>query len=168
VQSRLPLTVTVSRGVNINARTQPNPTAPILALIAGDTSWKALALADDGEWVQIELAAGQRGWVARRLLVEAEQLRVSITVATPAAPTPTQLPVGASVTPTPSVPFATTLHRVSATDSLASIARQYYGAQRLWTLIYTANRELIGENPNVIPVGTVLVIPPLLTEENGE
>jgi len=72
--------------------------------------------------------------------------------------TPTTVAVA---TPTPRLLFATdTIHRIAATDSLASIALQYYGEQRLWTLIYEANRAIIGDDPNVIPVGVELVIPP--------
>lgn len=65
---------------------------------------------------------------------------------------------GATSTPASDAPLTT--HRITATDSLASIAQQYYGEQRLWTVIYEANRALIGDNPSMIPVGVELVIPP--------
>jgi len=57
--------------------------------------------------------------------------------------------------------FTTPLtHRVNAADTLATIAKQYYGNQGLWRLIYEANREHIGDDPNAIPIGAELVIPP--------
>jgi polar amino acid transport system substrate-binding protein len=166
VSGAWPVSVTVLSTVNINARTAPTTTAPILSLVSGGTSWSALTLSADNEWVQIALSPTARGWVARRFLVEAAQLAPPAT-ATP-VPTPTVLaPVSnqtsaeAALSPTPRLLFATPVrHRVTATDSLASIAQRYYGEQRLWTLIYDANREALGDNPNVLPIGLELVIPP--------
>jgi nucleoid-associated protein YgaU len=90
--------------------------------------------------VEVQLPAGVRAWVALPLLVPAAALA-------PVQPTPT-------TTPTPLA-----IHRVQATDTLASIAEEYYGAQRNWRLIYEANRTLIGDDPNALPVGVDLVIP---------
>jgi len=157
VQVQFPLTVTVLSAVNINARTRPTTDAPVISLVSGGTSWPALALSEDGEWVQIALPAAVRGWVARRLLVEADQFVDDVTpVATPLVATAQVI----LMTPTPRPLFATaTTHQITATDSLASIAQQYYGEQRLWTLIYDANRAVIGDDPNVIPIGIEIVIP---------
>lgn len=190
ITTSLPLTVTVLGNVNINARTQPTTDAPILMLVAGGTSWAGLTLSTDGEWVQIALPNGRRGWVARRFLVESERLSAITTEATAVSDdiasaivpssTPTiaiELPTAEltstitanttestatpATTPTPRLLFSSaTVHRIRATDSLASIAQEYYGQQSLWQLIYEANREAIGDNPNVIPVGVELVIPP--------
>lgn len=44
-------------------------------------------------------------------------------------------------------------------DTLALIAQKSYGDGNLWQLIYDANRNTIGDNPNQLQVGTVLVIP---------
>jgi nucleoid-associated protein YgaU len=54
-------------------------------------------------------------------------------------------------------------YTVKRGDYLAKIAREHYeGNAFYWPLIYVANSEKINsKNPNVIPVGTVLVIPPL-------
>lgn len=184
VQLRFPITVTVLGDISINARTGPTTAASVVSLVSGGTIWPALALSDDGEWVQIALSANVRGWVARRLLVEAAQFEdgsvdsVDNFTDSSGTPTPTELPQvqrtntplppvlpsatpTIAVTPTPRLLFATnTTHRITATDSLASIAQQYYDEQRLWTIIYDANRDLIGDDPNVIPVGAELVIPP--------
>ncbi len=181
VQAGLPTTVTVLSNVNINARARPTTDAAILTVVSGGSSLTALLLSADGEWVSVALPSGLRGWVARRFLLEAEQLESSATA--PAVVTPTRTPLARTSTPatiitaTPTLAVipppgangatsaaqssaAATTHRITATDSLASIAQQYYGEQRLWTLIYEANRALIGDNPSIIPVGIELVIPP--------
>ena len=170
LQASLPATVTVVSRVNINARIRPTTVSTILAVVPAGTSWPTIALSGDGEWVQIALDNGQRGWVARRLLVEAEIIAGATSTSRPteastfiAEPT-TQVDVVAespTVTPTPRLLFTTTTtHIISATDSLASISQQYYGVQSLWRVIYEANRAVIGDDPNVIPVGAELVIPP--------
>jgi len=52
-------------------------------------------------------------------------------------------------------------YTVQSGDTLALIAQKFYGDGNLWELIYNTNRSTIGENPNQIQVGMVLVIPPL-------
>lgn len=44
-------------------------------------------------------------------------------------------------------------------DSLSKIAKKHYGNGNLWKKIYSANRGVIGENPDLIKPGQVLVIP---------
>ncbi len=44
-------------------------------------------------------------------------------------------------------------------DCLWNIAKQFYGNGSLYTVIYDANREVIGGNPNLIYPGQVLTIP---------
>lgn len=51
-------------------------------------------------------------------------------------------------------------YTVQSGDTLALIAQKFYGDGNLWELIYNTNRSTIGENPNQIQVGMVLVIPP--------
>lgn len=68
--------------------------------------------------------------------------------------------------PTPSVsritrpsPFdAQTTYTVKPGDSLASLARRYYGDPEKWRVLYDANRELLN-NPDDLHVGDVLTIP---------
>ena len=45
-------------------------------------------------------------------------------------------------------------------DTLTSIAQSAYGNGNLWPLIYNANKQVIGSNPNIIQPGQVLHIPP--------
>ncbi|MCU0568229.1 MAG: LysM peptidoglycan-binding domain-containing protein, partial [Oculatellaceae cyanobacterium Prado106] len=53
------------------------------------------------------------------------------------------------------------LYTVQAGDTLASIAKRFYGINRRWDPIYEVNRGLIGENPDRLQIGMELVIPPV-------
>ncbi len=46
-------------------------------------------------------------------------------------------------------------------DYLTLISTRFYGSQAWWPLIYDANKEIIGPNPNILFIGLRLVIPPL-------
>lgn len=163
--STRPTTVTVLSTLNLNARTRPESTAPILMVLPGNTKWSVVDVTADGTWVRLRLSNGLQGWVLRTLLVEAAAFPTPLQPLATALPAATSTPVILLLTtPTPA-PTAvatdgSTRHRVTATDTLATIAQQYYGQQRLWTLIYNANRAVIGDDPNAIPVGVELVIPP--------
>jgi nucleoid-associated protein YgaU len=50
------------------------------------------------------------------------------------------------------------LHRVAKGETLAKLARKYYGDPGQWRRIHEANRETIG-NPDSIRPGIVLIIP---------
>jgi nucleoid-associated protein YgaU len=52
-------------------------------------------------------------------------------------------------------------HTVAADETLSHIALKYYGSavREKWMLIYEANKETIGENPNLIHPGMMLNIP---------
>lgn len=165
VITTLPTTVTVLSALNLNARTRPAATAPIVQVLPGGSAWGVLGVTDDREWVQLQLPNGLRGWVLRTLLTEAAAFPTPIQPPPTPMPTPTTTPVIvllATPVGTPGViaPDGATRHLTTATDTLATIAQRYYGQQRLWTLIYAANQERIGPDPNVIPVGVELVIPP--------
>ena len=62
------------------------------------------------------------------------------------------------VDPTPAEPAGSTTYVVIAGDSLWKIAQKQYGAGKLWSQIYEANKDAI-KNPNFIRVGQVLNIP---------
>ncbi|MCB0063245.1 MAG: transporter substrate-binding domain-containing protein [Caldilineaceae bacterium] len=85
-------------------------------------------------------------------------MAVTPTLTSQAAATAT-VPLSPTVTPAAQSPLPLAIHRVRATDALTSIAKEYYGQQAFWPLIYEANRETIGDDPNIIPVGAELVIP---------
>jgi nucleoid-associated protein YgaU len=48
---------------------------------------------------------------------------------------------------------------VQAGDSLSAIASTVYGNSNDWHALYDANRDAIGDNPNLIRPGTELVVP---------
>ena len=54
-------------------------------------------------------------------------------------------------------------HTVGGGDTLSHIALEYYGsaAKDKWMVIYEANKDIIGDNPNKLARGLVLKIPKL-------
>ena len=52
-------------------------------------------------------------------------------------------------------------HTVAPGDSLSSISKKYYDSAYHYPLIYEANKDVIGDDPNMIIEGTVLKIPKL-------
>jgi hypothetical protein len=52
-------------------------------------------------------------------------------------------------------------HVVQPGDWLSKLAKQYYGDMYKWPVIYEANRDLIGSNPDVLQPGQRLLIPEL-------
>ena len=59
-------------------------------------------------------------------------------------------------------------HRISSGDSLSTLSENpiHYGAAKFWDVLYQANRDRIGNNPNLIYPGVKLRIPCL--DENGD
>ena len=53
----------------------------------------------------------------------------------------------------------TQIYVVVEGDSLSEIAAQLYGDIFAWTKLYDANREIIGDNPDLIEIGMELVVP---------
>jgi Tfp pilus assembly protein FimV len=52
-------------------------------------------------------------------------------------------------------------YTVQPGDTLFSIAQQAYGDGNQWQKIYDANKQVIGNDPNLIRPGEVLYIPPI-------
>ena len=50
-------------------------------------------------------------------------------------------------------------YTVVSGDWLWKIAKQFYGDGGKWSVIYNANKSVIGGNPNLIYPGQVLTIP---------
>lgn len=78
----------------------------------------------------------------------------------PSRPTP----AGAAVRPTvPPLAQFIAEHTLAADETLSHLALKYYGhaTPPYWKLIYEANKELIGENPNRVRPGMLLKIPAL-------
>lgn len=51
------------------------------------------------------------------------------------------------------------MYSVAPGDTLRLISERYYGTRDLSPVIYAANLETVGEDPNIIEIGTVLGIP---------
>ena len=51
------------------------------------------------------------------------------------------------------------IYTVKQGDVLGSIATAVYGSAKHWKRIYDANRDVIGDDPNKLKVGTKLRIP---------
>ncbi|HET9919996.1 MAG TPA: LysM peptidoglycan-binding domain-containing protein [Ktedonobacteraceae bacterium] len=58
------------------------------------------------------------------------------------------------LSPTPGANYT-----VQSGDTLSSIAQRAYGDANQWQVIYNANRQVIGNDPNLIRAGMVLFIP---------
>jgi len=56
-------------------------------------------------------------------------------------------------------PTKVNIHTVSEHESLSGIAKYYYGDSSKYIVIYEANKQLIGGNPNMITAGMALAIP---------
>jgi nucleoid-associated protein YgaU len=65
----------------------------------------------------------------------------------------------APIPPSPERPPEARQHTVVRGDSLSRIAKAVYGNASKWRVIYEANRDTIGSNPDLIQPGQVLVIP---------
>ena len=50
-------------------------------------------------------------------------------------------------------------YTVKKGDSLSKIAKRVYGDAQQWRRIYEANREIIGDNPDIIHPGQALKLP---------
>lgn len=61
------------------------------------------------------------------------------------------------------VPSTTKKHIVRSGQTLSGISKQHYGSTKHWRSIYNANKKVIGSNPDRLPAGETLVIPPLVT-----
>ncbi|MFD2512955.1 LysM peptidoglycan-binding domain-containing protein [Pontibacter locisalis] len=51
------------------------------------------------------------------------------------------------------------VYTVQSGDSLSKIAKKHYGNANAWTRIYDANKDKIGDNPDLIRPGQRFVIP---------
>lgn len=58
-------------------------------------------------------------------------------------------------------------HTVRKNETLWDIAKEFYGKGMLWRVIYQRNKELIGNNPDDIHPGQVLIIPIVITHIEG-
>lgn len=81
---------------------------------------------------------------------------VNITITAEKSKASTEVKRDATTSPAPT---ASQTYTVMRGDCLWNIAKKFYDSGAKYTVIYNANKELIGENPNLIYPGQVLTIP---------
>lgn len=62
-------------------------------------------------------------------------------------------------TATANAPKPTETYEVQEGDTLGTIAKRFYGDSGKWRAIFDANKDVIGDNPDAIRIGTKLKIP---------
>jgi nucleoid-associated protein YgaU len=82
--------------------------------------------------------------------------RPTFVVSAPPSPSLSGSPRPAALPPSP----ASAEYEIKAGDTLRSIAQEVYGDSARWPLIYDANRQTIGSDPDALNAGTRLRIPP--------
>jgi len=70
-------------------------------------------------------------------------------------------PIVAAIPAAPAAVKTLAEHKVKDDDTLSGIALKYYGSAKkdFWMYIYNANKDVIGDRPNVLRPGIVLRIP---------
>ena len=102
---------------------------------------------DESRWISIaELNPG----------VDPRQLRIGQTIRMPGSAPPART---SHVAPSANPPSANRRYLVRSGDTLWSITKRVYGSPDHWRLIYQANRQVLGGEPNLLEVGTWLTIP---------
>jgi nucleoid-associated protein YgaU len=77
------------------------------------------------------------------------------------------LPPAAAVPPPPAPVVAKQTYKVQHDDTLSSISEQFYKTTTKWRLIYDANKDKIGPNPDKLKEGMELVIPEAAATASG-
>jgi nucleoid-associated protein YgaU len=103
-------------------------------------------------------------------------MKVGMKLRIPASDSATKAakPAGSSPSTTPSAATTATAggsdntHVVASGETLASIARKYYGNTKYWERIYSENKGLIGSDPAALKIGQKLKIPAKSTVVGGE
>lgn len=70
------------------------------------------------------------------------------------------------VLPTVAIEAKPKIHTVKAGDTLASIAKLYYGSESKWKIIQEANKEKVPDETK-LRIGVKLTIPPLKDQKSG-
>lgn len=123
--------------------------------------------------IAISLYGSERHWVdiaQANPLVDPQRLKVGQVIRLPdsvaRSTSASGQPGAIAAAPTPAPPPARdepaggVTYVVKHGETLSAIAKHYYNDARLWRVIYNANRDRIGSNPDKLKAGTRLVIPP--------
>jgi nucleoid-associated protein YgaU len=93
-------------------------------------------------------------------LVDPRAMKIGTKLVIPAAPSasPAKVPTTPAIAPATAANGEKT-HVVMAGDTLAGLARTYFGDATMAPYIYETNKALIGSDPDALKVGMKLVIP---------
>lgn len=148
----------------------PNPTGPVTPPALPVNSANAVkshtvASGDTMSSIAEKYYGDKNKWQAiakANPLVDPSAMKVGTKLTIPAATTDAPKPVNVPAPTTPASTATATgekIHVVASGDTLAALARTYYGNPGLWETIYDANKKTIGDDPEALKVGMKLTIP---------
>ncbi|MFW6032662.1 MAG: LysM peptidoglycan-binding domain-containing protein, partial [Phycisphaeraceae bacterium] len=140
-----------TRTTRAEARRDPPSEPESYTIESGDNLWIiARKLYDDGSrWRDIAQA---------NPTVDPQNLKVGQKLRLPGAEPPSQ--ADRRDTSDDGITGEGVRYKIAPGDTLSRIARRYYGDPGKWRVIYDANRQRIGSNPNTLQAGSPLLIPP--------
>lgn len=127
--------------------------------LGSENSWRTIAKANP----TVDPTAMKIG---TKLRIPSPESNADKTGATPASRTAS--PASAASGSTATAAGGEGTHVVASGDTLASIARKYFGNTKHWERIYSENRSVIGADPAALKVGQKLRIPAKSTVTAGE
>ncbi|MEM6756621.1 MAG: LysM peptidoglycan-binding domain-containing protein [Planctomycetota bacterium] len=133
--------------------TPPPPPAPV------EPTTYTVRRGDTLSSIAVRLYGQERRWVdiaQANPTIDPIRLRVGQTLKLPSdarVPPPDQPEIDA--------PVAERSHTIQSGENLSSIAQRYYGRAARWRVLFNANRDVLGNNPNAIRAGMVIKVPPL-------
>lgn len=156
--------IIVPDGIKVNARASGNILADVVQVLDSGTMLPTLGRNEQGYWVKVLLKDGEEAWVGSEVVIISDFVLNHLPVVDNPPVEPESTPVVMSI-PTPpaeaNTPTEPRKHVIEPGDSLWNLSERYYGDGRFWPLIYENNREVIGDEPTSLTVGTELVIPNL-------
>ncbi|MEM1209735.1 MAG: LysM peptidoglycan-binding domain-containing protein, partial [Planctomycetota bacterium] len=132
--------------------TPPPPPAPV------EPTTYTVRRGDTLSSIAVRLYGQERRWVdiaQANPTIDPIRLRVGQTLKLPSdarVPPPDQPEIDA--------PVAERSHTIQSGENLSSIAQRYYGRAARWRVLFNANRDVLGNNPNAIRAGMVIKVPP--------
>ena len=104
--------------------------------------------------------------------VDPNRLKIGTLLVIPDAPTGTASrdaragPAPTTPAETTTVPAGSQKYVIQNGDTFWTMAEHFYQDGSKWPVIYKANKRLLGDNPNRLPVGKTLIIPPAPARSN--